>query len=164
MIASNEKTQNLTSDGKSRTPLELTGILDEKDINSKIEKIMNSVEKSSHGTFDCTFCPFKTKNSKHDLKSHIINHFPRENISNFYKCKYCDYYLMTVTSINKHERLHNGLTPNGNEKKDNSVNLPIKKNDFTCKRCPYVSNYSDNLVKHEKNHTFKTGNNFDDMK
>ena len=39
------------------------------------ESILDKIQKSVEGTFDCTFCTFKTKNSKKDLSSHIYNHF-----------------------------------------------------------------------------------------
>jgi hypothetical protein len=114
--------------------------------NVQLDKILDSIEKLPSGTFKCTFCPFGTSNSKKDLRTHMINHWTRQSSTPSYKCKYCDYYLLTSHSIQKHEQLHEI----GEEKSNSGCK-------FACKNCPYTTNSVEHFGNHSKNHIYREG-------
>jgi len=77
---------------------------------------------SSKNIHSCTKCPFSAR-SKSILQAHIANHQHRKN---YFKCRYCDYYLEFNKKMSMHELIHPEYEPKSTEDKFNS-----------CKLCPY---------------------------
>jgi KRAB domain-containing zinc finger protein len=111
------------------------------------------VNQSQNQTFDikdrqkqCNICPYKTSDAPH-LKRHMNNH---QFVENFFKCRYCDYYLSKRSAMIQHEIIHSGYKPSVNESWS-------KKKKQSCLLCPYKANKQAHLKDHVAKHEFKDG-------
>ena len=50
----------------------------------------------------CSLCPYKAIKSL-QLKEHVSNHEFKEG---YLKCRYCDYYVLNMSSLTQHEVIH----------------------------------------------------------
>ena len=122
-------------------------------VDEKIEAMCCKIEKSESGKFKCPKCPYRLAKSIKDLKSHLRNHFPRENSI---KCRFCDYYLLSIHNVATHEKLHTRLVEESESNISDIINTS-KNVIFECDLCPYTSRTLDSLQKHKKNHEFRLG-------
>jgi hypothetical protein len=67
-------------------------------------------------TFECSKCPYQAK-TKIYLKSHTENHKFKQN---YFKCRFCDFYLATQPCMKRHEALHT-VVNQANESMNKSV-------------------------------------------
>ena len=113
----------------------------------------DSLSKSLNQTVDlkdrqkqCDKCPYKTSDAPH-LKRHMNNH---NFVDNFFKCRYCDYYLSKRSAMIQHEIIHSEYKPSLNESWS-------KKKKQSCLICPYKANKQAHLKDHVAKHEFKAG-------
>ena len=64
--------------------------------------------------YQCDKCPFETK-MEQLLKAHETRH---QRVCK-YKCRYCDYYMMKVTFMDRHEMLHAEYKPQSSQPEEN---------------------------------------------
>lgn len=94
----------------------------------------------------CDKCPYKTSDVPH-LKRHKNNH---NFVENFFKCRYCDYYLSKRSAMIQHEIIHGEYKPILND-------TWSKKKKQSCPLCPYKANKTAHLKDHMAKHVFKEG-------
>ena len=92
----------------------------------------------------CDKCPYKTSDAPH-LKRHMNNH---SFVDNFFKCRYCDYYLSKRSAMIQHEIIHSEYKPSLNESWS-------KKKKQSCPHCPYKANKQAHLKDHMAKHEYK---------
>ena len=89
----------------------------------------------------CDKCPYNGV----QLNRHIKHH---KFVENFFKCRYCDYYLSKKSAIYQHEVNHTKYASS------QCKNL-AKKKKKSCSLCPYKAYNSLQLKCHVSNHEFK---------
>ena len=143
VIIDEERAAAVAAAAAAAAPVGSADLSDKKnDISLTLNETIDLKEKQKQ----CDKCPYKTSDAPH-LKRHMNNHM---FVENFFKCRYCDYYLSKRSAMIQHEIIHSEYRPSQNE-------IWAKKKKQSCLLCPYKANKSAHLKDHVAKHEFKEG-------